>query len=463
MIAVVLEKCAGLDVHRDMVMACLMWGPVNGAAESKLSRFGTTVPELQRLKNWLEEHHCRDVVMESTGAYWEPVFNVLGAEWEEHQRMERLEQLRKLEPDEQQRKQELAPHIVRITLANPQEVKNRRGHKTDKKDAWWLAHLYRHGMVRASYVPPRPVRELRMLTRQRREKIRNVAQEKNRVQKVLEQGNVKLRGVMSDLFGASGEAILGAMILKGETDPDKLAELAKGTLRKKQGQIVEALKGHQLPETHQLVIRQGMEHMALLVEQIETLDRQIERKIQVEGWERPYQMLQTIPGIKKTAASEALAEVGPDTQAFPSAAHLSSWGGTCPGNHESAGKRRSGRTGKGNPYFRAMLNQSAWASSRKQGSEFETCYQRLVPRLKHKGAIVGVAHALVYAIYEVLHYLRPYRPPQVEGLDQAKTKSLIRHHTKRLRKLQAWLPHAPVLSDCAKVLRKLDTIEARST
>jgi len=139
MIAVVLEKCAGLDVHRDMVMACLMWGPVNGEAESKLSRFGTTVPELQRLKNWLEEHHCRDVVMESTGTYWEPVFNVLGAEWEEQQRLERLEQLRRLEPEEQQRKQELSPHIIRITLANPQEVKNRRGHKTDKKDAWWLA------------------------------------------------------------------------------------------------------------------------------------------------------------------------------------------------------------------------------------------------------------------------------------------------------------------------------------
>lgn len=459
MIAAVLEKCAGLDVHRDSVMACLMWGPANGEAQWEVQRYGTTVPELLQLKAWLEEHGCREVVIESTGAYWEPVFNILAEEWEQERVLEQLEREGKLGPKEREKKQELAAKSIRTTLANPQEVKNRRGHKTDKKDAWWLAHLFRHGMVRASYLPVRAVRELRKLTRQRREKIRDLAREKNRVQKVLEQGNVKLRSVLSDLFGASGEAMLEAMIVRKETDPVKIAALAKGKLCKKKAEIRAALEGHQLPETHRFLVQQSLECMAVLVEHIEALDRKIEAKIQAERFQQAYQNLQTIPGIKETAAAEALAEVGPDAKAFPSPANLSSWAGECPGNRESAGKRGSGRTTKGNPYFRAMLNQSAWAASHKKGSEFEARYHHLHPRLKHKGAIVGVAHALVYAIYDVLHWGRPYQPPKVEGLDRNKTQSLIRHHRRRLRKLQAWLPQAPVLSNCAKVVTKLEKLQ----
>jgi transposase len=461
MIAVVRERCAGIDVHRDMVMTCVMWGAANEEARYEIRKFGTTVGELLELKKWLQEQDIREVVLESTGVYWEPVFNVLGEEWEERQKLERIAAEGQLSEAEQQRQQELAVSEIRVTLANPQEVKNRRGHKTDKKDAWWLAHLFRHGMVRASYLPERAVRELRMLTRQRREKIRDVARQKNRLQKVLEQGNVKLRGVMSDLFGASGEAMLEAMILEQQTDPAQLAELAKSSLRNKKPELIAALTGHRLPEAHRLLLRQGMEHLSLLVEQIEQLDREIDRKISAEGWQPAYQNLQTIPGIKETAAAEILAEAGPRAAAFPDAAHLSSWGGVCPGNDESAGKRRSARTGKGNPYFRAALNQSAWASSRKVGSEFQARYHRSAPKLKHKGAVVAVAHALVYAIYGVLHYGRPYQPPQVEGMDQQKTQSLIRHHSKRLRKLKAWLPKAPVLRDCTKVLGRLETVGDR--
>jgi len=461
MIAVIREVCAGIDVHRDMVMVCWMCGAGNQEAKWEIQKFGTTVGELLQLKGWLQQRGCQEAVLESTGVYWEPVFNVLCEEWEELKRLERVGEQGALTEEEEQQKEALAEKAIGVTLANPQEVKNRRGHKTDKKDAWWLAHLFRHGMIRASYVPERPVRELRMLTRQRREKIRDVAREKNRVQKTLEQGNVKLRGVMSDLFGASGEAMLRAMIQGKETDPEKLADLAKGSLQKKREQIMAALQGHRLPETYRLLVRQGMEHLALLVQQIEELDRQVEEKIQAEGWKTPYQNLQSIPGLKETAASEVLAEVGPKVTAFPSAGHLSSWGGVCPGNDESAGKRRSGRTSKGNPYFRATLNQSAWASSRKKNSEFQARYQHLSPKLKHKGAIIGVAHALVYAIYNVLSFGRPYKPPRVEGLDQQQTQRLIRHHTKRLKKLQAWLPKAPLLTNCTKVMRKLEALEER--
>jgi len=413
MITAVRQRCAGIDVHRDFVMVCLMWGPTEGEAHWEIKRFDTTVPGLKQLDDWLRAEQCQDVVLESTGPYWEPVVNVIG-------------------------------EGRQICLANPQEVKNRRGHKTDKKDAWWLAHLYRHNMIRASYLPPAPVRQLRLLTRRRRELIRNAAQEKNRVQKLLEQSNIKLRSVLSDVFGVSGAAMLEAIVVEGKTDPAEIASLARGTLQHKKEAIAGALIGFQLPETHRFLIKQAMEHLATLVEHIEELDRQIQSHLVAHGMERAAELVESIPGIRRTSAAEIVAEVGPDVKAFPTPGNLSSWAGVCPGNKESAGKRGSSRTTKGNPYFRATLNQSAWASSRTKQSEFQKCYEKLSPRLDHKGAIVAVAHALVYAIYSVLHYQRPYRPvPTPAGPDQPRTQRLIRHHTRRLKQLEAWLPKAP--------------------
>jgi transposase len=412
MISAVRERCAGLDVHRDFVMVCVMWGAAQAEAQWETRRFGTTVPELEQLKEWLASQGCSEVAMESTGPYWEPIFNILEG-------------------------------AVKVCLANPQEVKNRRGHKTDRKDAWWLAHLYRHDMIRASYLPPRPVRELRMLTRRRRELIRDAAQEKNRVQKLLEQSNIKLRGVLSDVFGVSGAAMLEAMVVEGKTDPAEIAELARGSLQQKKPAMARSLEGFRMPETHRLLIRQGMEQLAALVQQVEELDREIQIKLNQEGFEPAAVLLETIPGIQQVSAAEIVAEVGPDVKAFPSAAHLSSWAGVCPGNHESAGKRGSTRTTKGNPYIRATLNQSAWAVSRKKQSSFQARYQKLSPRLQHRGAVIAVAHALVHAIYEVLHYQRPYRDRSLHGPDQNKTQRLIRHHSRRLKQLQTWLPQAP--------------------
>lgn len=429
MISAVREKCAGLDVHRDSVFACVMWGPAHGEAQWEIQKFGTTMAELERLKQWLQWQGCQAVVAESTGPYWEPIHQVLEGSLE-------------------------------FCLANPQEVKNRRGHKTDKKDAWWLAHLYRHDMIRASYLPARPVRDLRMLTRRRRELVRAAAQEKNRVQKLLAQSNIKLRSVLSDVFGASGAAMLEALVVDGETDARKLAALAKGTLVKKREQIAVALDGFQLPEVHRVLLRQTLEHLASLLHHIDELETEIAKYLEARPeFEQSAKLLQTIPGLDRVSAAETVAEVGPDVKAFPDAAHLSSWAGVCPGNNLSAGKQKRSGCTKGNPYFRAMLNQSAWASSRKKGSIFQARYRHLSPRLKHKGAIIGVAHALVYAIYGVLAYQRAYQEVPGSELSEKKLKRLIRHHQRRVKHLKTFLK-APEKTDLRRAIRRLETVQA---
>ena len=252
--------------------------------------------------------------------------------------------------------------------------------------------------------------------------------EKSRLQKLLEEANIKLtgKGVLSDVFGASGEAMLEAVIVKGEADPAKIAALAQGTARKKMGAIAAGVDGYRLPETHRFLMRAIMEHWAVLVGQIEKLDRE-------PGEDQG----RRIPEAVRGTANE-------------------SGDGRGGGRRSAAGRRRSRRTTKGNPCFRAMLNQSGWASARKGGSEFQSRYQRPSPKHKHNGAVIAVAHALVYAIYEVLKCQRPYRPVGEQGLDQQETVRLIRHHQRRLRKLRRWLPKAPKLSPCSAILRKLD-------
>ena len=425
MISAVRERCAGLDVHRDTVVACVMWGRAEEEAQWEIQKFGTTVAELEKLKAWLQQHSCREVVSESTGPYWEPVLHVLEGACE-------------------------------FRLANPQEVKNRKGHKTDKKDAWWLAHLYRHDMIRASYLPSRPVRELRMLTRRRRELVRAAAQEKNRVQKLLEQSSIKLRSVLSDVFGASGAAMLEALIMDGESDPERIAALAKGSLVKKKEQIAATLEGFHLPAAHRFLIRQTLEHLAGILQQVDELEQEIGRYLQSHpAFAQSAALLETIPGINQVSAAETVAEVGPDVKAFPSASKLSSWAGVCPGNHESAGKRTTSRTTKGNPYFRATLNQCAWAGSHQTGSAFQARYRHFSPKLQHKGAIIAVAHALVYAIYNVLTYQRPYQQVAAAEIGTAQAVRLIRHHQRRIKHWKAFLHHRPA-TDLLHALSRLE-------
>jgi transposase len=294
MIPAVIERCAGIDVHKKFVMVCALLGPAQANPEPKIRRFGTYNAELEQLRDWLQELNCMHVVMESTGPYWKPVFNVL---------------------------EEAG---VQTTLANPQQVKNLRGHKTDMKDCQWLAHLLRHGMIRPSYIPPRPIRELRDLTRRRKQLVRNGAMERNRVQKLLEEANVKLGNVLSDVFGASGQEMLFALV-QGEASAEQIAQLAKQRARKKIPQIQAALEGHRMNQTQRDLISQCMSHMAFLEQQIEEVDQQIQDKIRNFGLSQSYALLQTVPGMKKEAAATVLAEVGATVEAFSTPAKLSSW------------------------------------------------------------------------------------------------------------------------------------------
>lgn len=407
MIPAVVERGAGIDVGKRFLKVCVMVGPLNEDPRFETRRVECTNADLQKLREWLQAEGVTHVVMESTGPYWVPVFNVL-------------------EP------------CMKVLLANPVEVKNRKGHKTDASDSWWLAHLLRHAMIRPSFIPEKATRELRELTRRRKKLIGEVAQERNRVQKQLEYGNVKLSNELSDVFGLSGQLMLKALVDEERT-PEQIAELAQGRLKKKKPEIAEAIRGQQLSVMQKELIRSSMRHMVFLELEIEQLDGLIAGLIQASQQQAPYELLQTIPGIKAEAAANVLAESGPDMRQFPDAARMSSWGGVCPGNNESAGKHKSRHTTHGNPWFRATLTECAWAASRTVGSTFQAKYQSLKPKIGHGRALVAVAHALVKAIHYVLANRQPYRDAPPELLTEVKRQRSIRHHTRRLRRLGCWL------------------------
>ena len=406
MIAAVLECCAGIDVGKKLIVVCVLKGPANGEAQAQIRKFGATNAVLQQMREWLVESGCTQVVMESTGEYWRPIFNVL----------EEAESLR-------------------IVLANSQQVKGLRGHKTDPEDAHWLAHLLRHGLIRPSYIPVKCIRELRDLTRRRCQLVRTGAQERNRVQKVLEGANIKLGNVLTDIFGLSGQLMLEAL-LEGKASPQEIAQLAQKSAKKKIPQIRAAIEGHRMSAVQGKMIGFSLDHMAFLEDQILAMDEMIKRHIQTSGLQRQFEILQTIPGIKQEAAASVLAEFGPDMKVFGSAKKCSAWAGVSPGNNESAGKKKRAPALRGNPWIRSTLVESAWSASRKKESEFQSQYERFKPRLGHKRSIVAVAHSMTLAIYQVLSTGEPYSKPGANPLPGSKAARLIRHHTRRLRNLR---------------------------
>jgi transposase len=394
-VKVVHAVCCGLDVHAKTVMACLI-----KHGEKVHRTFSTMTDDLVKLKAWLVEAECPKVGMESTGVYWRPVFNVLEG-------------------------------AMDIALLNARDVKGRRGHKTDKRDAEWIAEMVQYGLVEGSFIPPVSIRELRELTRHRESLVRQRVALANRIQKLIEGGNIKLGQVASDVLGVSGRAMLRALA-EGQTDPQALVGLAHPRLKPKEPQLIRALNGT-LTDAQRWVLRELLDHY----EQTETAIARVEERLGTEVADRvdPFapealRLLQTVPGIGEQVATVIIAEIGLDMTRFESSARLASWAGLCPGNHESAGKRSSGRTTKGNAHLRTVLVQAAWAATRTKDTYLSAQYRRLVKRMGRKKALVAVAHSILVSVYFILARREAYRDLggdyfDLRNVDQLR-KTLIR-------------------------------------
>jgi transposase len=396
------ERCAAIDVGKQELAIALITGPTDEEGKLQTRIVGTTVPALEALKVWLIQEGCTSVAMESTGSYWIPVKNVLEGHME-------------------------------IVLVSARTHQPRKGDKTDLRDAAHLAHLHRHALLQGSYLPERGIVELRDLTRRRKKLLGNLAAEKNRIQKILEVANVKIGNVVSDVFGVSGQEIVGAL-LQGK--PVSLTEMARGRLRKKLPQLQETLQGHHLNDHHRWLIQQSVDHSVVLDQQLEQLEERIE--IHLKPYQRQCDLLRTIPGFKgEHNAAGLLAEIGANMNQFPSARKLSQWAGVCPGNNRSAGKSKHSHIKKANKFLMATLVQAAWGAVRTQGSIFQRKYRRWQQRMGSRKALIAVCHALLVVAYEVLKQNRPYVEPDANQLEEQERNRRIRHHAAGLRKLGA--------------------------
>jgi transposase len=368
------ETCCGLDVHAKTVVACLI-----KHGHKEIRTFSTMTAELLQMLDWLVAAGCRDVAIESTGVYWRPVFNIL----EGH---------------------------IKVMLVNARHVKAVPGRKTDVKDCEWLADLLRHGLLKPSFIPPVEIRELRELTRYRQSLVREQASVANRIQKMAESGNIKLSQVASDALGMSGRMMLRALA-KGETDVEKMSEMAQRRLRNKKAELKQALDGR-LTRAQRWVLGQLLDRYEELERALAQVNDEIERE--VENGRDPFvaaavKLLDSIPGVGETVAQVMVSEMGVDMSRFASDKHLASWAGMCPGNHESAGKRKSGKTTKGSQYLRAALVQAAWAASRAKGTYLSAQYHRLVKRMGKRKALVAVGHSILVIAYFVLLRKQSYQ------------------------------------------------------
>lgn len=398
---IVVDRVCGLDVHKEQVTACVLVSEGSGLRKS-VKEFSTFTRDLLALVEWLREERVTHVAMESTGVYWKPLYAV-------------LESAGGLE----------------LIVGNAQHMKNVPGRKTDVKDSEWIARLVRMGLIRKSYVPPLELRDLRDLVRYRRSVVQARTSERNRLQKVLETANVKLASVASDVFGKSGMAMLRAMA-DGESEPRKLATLAEGLLRKKIPELEAALDGR-LRDHHRYMLRLQLDRLDAADRDVDALETEIERRL--EPYRDQVRLLSTIPGVKLQTSASLLAEIGSDMSVFSGPGHLASWAGVCPGNDESAGKRRSGRSRKGNVHLRSTLVEAAGAAIRTKGTYLRDKYYRLKARRGHKRATFAIAHKLLNAAFQILSNQVPYKDLGETYLDRADEKRVARNLVRRLERL----------------------------
>jgi transposase len=399
---IIFENVAGLDVHQKTIMVCVRKIQPQGGTMEEVRTFGTMTRDLLQMSDWLASEGVTHVAMESTGVLWKPVWNILEG-------------------------------LFKLLLVNPRELKQVPGRKSDVRDCQWIAHLLQCGLLRSSFVPPRDQRELRDLTRQRTQLLAEHGRAINRIHKTLEDANIKLGAVASDILGKSGRAMLHALVA-GERDSARLAELAEGRLRGKIPELRSALQGH-FTDHHCFMLRSLLNHLEYLEGQIELFSNRIEDCLRPFLKDEQMERLDAIPGVNRRTVENVVAEIGPDMSQFPDENHLSSWAGMSPGNEESAGKRIRNRTTKGNRWLRRALTEAAWAASHTKGSYLGARYRRLAARRGKKRALTAVGHTILRIFYHLLKEDVDYQDLGVDYYDKLKPEQYRRYLVKRLESL----------------------------
>jgi transposase len=397
---VVYTRCAGLDVHKKTVSACISVCDARSTKQQQVRVFGTFTSDLLALADWLKEHGVTHVAMEATGVYWRPIWAVLEGQFEQ-------------------------------MLVNPQHIKAVPGRKTDTKDCEWIADLLQHGLLKGSFVPPTPIQDLRDLTRYRAELRQSQNRVANRIQKFLEQANLKLSSVASNALGVSGRQMLEA-IIAGQDNPHQLAQMARGQLRKKIPQLEQALQGR-VRDHHRFLLAEYLDEWESLGERIRRMEIEVDKRI--GPFESAVALWQTMPGVERVTACNLVAEIGVEMNQFPTAPQLASWAALCPGNHESAGKRKSGKTREGNKWLRRSLCQAAWAVTRKKNCYLSAQFKRLAARRGVKRAVMAVAHTMLIIGYHMLKTGKGYYELGGNYLEQINKHQLQRYFVKRLQRL----------------------------
>jgi transposase len=396
----VLTSCAGMDVHEKKVDVCIAHGPLDKPPKFVIRTFSTMTSDLEELMVWLKKYGVTTIGMESTGVYWKPIFNVMEDDFT-------------------------------IVLANAQRLKAIPRKKTDIMDCKRIAKLLRYGLLPNSFIPPREIRELRDLNRTRRKLVGMMTSEKNRLIKVLEAANIKLSSVVSKIYGVSSLAMIRSLLEKDKLSREEISKLAKGSLKKKVNLLEKALNG-KLTDHHRFLLKMHLENIDYLARQIEKIDEEIERKM--VPFQKESKLIQTIPGISELSASAILAEIGTDMSQFPDEAHLSSWAGVCPGNNESAGKKKSGKTQKGNTFLKATLTEAAWAASKTKDTSYSAFYHNVVRRRGKKRALVALAHRMLIDIYYALKTEEPYQDIGAQAVHERALKGRERSMIRSLEK-----------------------------